>query len=129
MNNKIVYTAGSLACLVSLFLRRRMDKEGLPPLSSEALWAVDLVRLLICGIALYYVYRRLMRRPGISFLGLLMLAVGLLFNPIYVPPLSTPVWVTVEMVSMVLFYICALREKRPESGIRKEPPSDEAPEE
>lgn len=115
MNNKFFYTIGALACLVSLFLRIRTGKGDPVDPSAEIEWVMRFVRLLICGIALYYVYRRFMSKPGINVLGILMLAIGVVYNPIYIPSISVPLWIAIDMVSMILFYVCALQEKLPPS--------------
>jgi hypothetical protein len=111
MNNKFFYTIGSLACLVSLFLRIRTGNGDTIVPSAEMDWMMRFVHLLICGIALYYVYRHFMSKPGINFLGILMLAIGVAYNPIYIPSLSVPVWIGVDTVSMILFYVCAMQVK------------------
>ena len=111
MNNKFFYTVGSLACLISLFLRVRGDRLDMP--DGGLPWVMHLMHLLICGIALYYVYKRLMDKPRISLLAILMLGVGTVFNPIYVPDFQLTIWLIIEITSMVLFFICSLREKLP----------------
>ena len=111
MNNKFFYTVGSLACLISLFLRVRGDRLDIP--DGGLPWVMHLMHLLICGIALYYVYKRLMDKPRISLLAILMLGVGTVFNPIYVPDFQLTTWLIIEITSMVLFFICSLREKLP----------------
>ena len=77
---------------------------------------LHLMHLLICGIALYYVYKRLMDKPRISLLAILMLGVGTVFNPIYVPDFQLTTWLIIEIISMVLFFVCSLREKLPVPG-------------
>ena len=108
MNNKFFYTVGSLACLISLFLRVRGDRLDMP--DGGLPWVMH---LLICGIALYYVYKRLMDKPRINLLAILMLGVGTVFNPIYVPDFPLTTWLIIEITSMVLFFVCSLREKLP----------------
>ena len=114
MNNKFFYTVGSLACLISLFLRVRGDRLDMP--DGGLPWVMHLMHLLICGIALYYVYKRLMDKPRISLLAILMLGVGTVFNPIYVPDFPLTTWLIIEITSMVLFFVCSLREKLPVPG-------------
>ena len=111
MNNKFFYTVGSLACLISLFLRVRGDRLDIP--DGGLPWVMHLMHLLICGIALYYVYKRLMDKPRINLLAILMLGVGTVFNPIYVPDFPLTTWLIIEITSMVLFFVCALRERLP----------------
>ena len=111
MNNKFFYTVGSLACLISLFLRVRGDRLDMP--DGGLPWVMHLMHLLICGLALYYVYKRLMDKPRISLLAILMLGVGTVFNPIYVPDFQLTTWLIIEITSMVLFFVCSLREKLP----------------
>ena len=114
MNNKFFYTVGSLACLISLILRVRGDRLDMP--DGGLPWVMHLMHLLICGIALYYVYKRLMERPRISLLAVLMLGVGVVFNPFYVPDFQLTTWLIIEITSMVLFFVCSLREKLPLPG-------------
>ena len=114
MNNKFFYTVGSLACLISLFLRVRGDRLDMP--DGGLPWVMHLMHLLICGIALYYVYKRLMDKPRINLLAILMLGVGTVFNPIYVPDFPLTTWLIIEITSMVLFFVCSLREKLPVPG-------------
>lgn len=111
MNNKFFYTVGSLACLISLFLRVRGDRLDMP--DGGLPWVMH---LLICGIALYYVYKRLMDKPRINLLAILMVGVGAAFNPIYVPDFPFTTWLIIEITSMVLFFVCSLREKLPVPG-------------
>lgn len=111
MNNKFFYTVGSLACLISLFLRVRGDRLDIP--DGGLPWVMHLMHLLICGLALYYVYKRLMDKPRISLLAILMLGVGTVFNPFYVPDFQLTTWLIIEITSMVLFFVCSLREKLP----------------
>lgn len=125
MNNKFFYTIGSLSCLVSLFLRMRADKMGGLDPDGGLGWLMHLLQLLICGIALYYAYQRLMRHPSIDILGILMLVVGAIYNPIYVPDFPLTTWLVIEIVSMILFFVCALREKLPTQEIKKTPPPEE----
>ena len=47
---------------------------------------------------------------------MLMLGVGAAFNPIYVPDFPLTTWLIIEITSMVLFFICSLREKLPVPG-------------
>lgn len=125
MNNKFLYSIGSLSCLVSLFLRMRADKMGELDPAGGLGWLMHLLQLLICGIALYYVYQRLMHRPRINLLAILMLIVGAIYNPIYVPDFPLTTWLVIEIVSMILFFVCSLKENLPAREIEKTPPPEE----
>ncbi|WP_211641881.1 DUF6804 family protein [Porphyromonas levii] len=98
MNNRSLYMICAFVALVLLILERREIRF------------VDIIgHVVVCGGAIYYVVHQYKLKKSVTLLMALMAALGIVYNPIYLPHLPNVGWVIAHVVAMVLFYLVSLR--------------------
>lgn len=79
-------------------------------LESRDLKYVEVVtRVLLCGGAFYYVLKSYQRKKGVTVLMCLMVALGVIYNPVFPVHLPNVGWLVTHIVAAILFYLIALR--------------------
>ncbi len=86
---------------------------------------VELVgRTLLCGGALYYVFKHFTKQRAFTLWVLIFLLIGLAYNPVYKPHCGNVVWIVCDIVTMVAFYFLSLRTPVDEGVVTREEPQD-----
>ncbi|WP_298630300.1 DUF6804 family protein [uncultured Porphyromonas sp.] len=98
MNNKSLYLVFALSALVLLFIER----IHLPLVAS-------ICRVLICGGALYYVFRTYREKKSVTLLMCLMAVVGLFYNPVVPINVGEVIWIVAHVITLALFYFISLK--------------------
>lgn len=109
MNNRSFYAIIAFVAVVGLLLHR-----------GDYPTAKMIVRVFICGGAFYYVYSQYLKRRSVTLMMLVMLVVGIVYNPLFLLPLSPVAWVITHIVVAAIFYLIARATPLEESFIKKE---------
>lgn len=113
MNNKTLYMVESFIALLLLLLETR-----------DSYYAEVVGRTLICGGAFYYVLNHWKRFKSPNVWALLMLAIGITYNPIVPIRWSNTMWVVADIITMGVFYFVSLKTPIDDVIVTRDEPKD-----
>lgn len=98
MNNKHFFVLIALASLIAALIEPR-----------EYPTLMLVLRILVCGGAFYYVGLHFREKRKLTILLVLMLAIGVLVNPIIPLNLSMGIRLLIDLIGAFIFYWAALK--------------------
>lgn len=116
MSNKHFYVLISGASLIAALIE---------PRGYDTLMMI--LRILMCGGAFYYVVLEIREKRKLSVLFILLLAIGILCNPVVPFGFVMPIRLLIDLTAAIVFYLAALQSHKRSSMVSPPNLGDEVP--